>query len=363
MSLEASRSKCRPLATHRYLLAVVAVFASGCTDPPEGFPSAVVVGARGHRLDEVVIADTGFNGSVLAVWQDEVVLAKGYGLADPESRNRNSASTVFDMGSVVKDFTLAAILHLESRGRLSTSDSLETFFPDITADKAVITLDQVMRMQAGFHEYHDETGDFQKMDREEAVRRILAQRLLFEPGTEAAYSNSGYTLLAVVVELVSGRTFQQYVRDSLFVPAGMTTAGFYGDRNAPPERIAVGHNGVTQMGEKNTPPYWPEVTWALAGSGGVYGSVWDLFRWRRAVGHGSILTDSTLEKYGQYRVAMPDPSGNRVRFAAGGNDFGFVFVSVELVDENGLLLFAQNNNPTGEEDPLFVRALLEALRQ
>jgi len=350
------------LGIRSFLPALVFVLAVSCECSPGEQPGAVVVGVRGRNLDQAVSADTGFSGSVLAVWRDELVLAKGYGLADPELAVHNSVRTVFDMGSVVKDFTLVAILLLESRGELSTSDTLAQFFPEIPVDKASITLDQVLRMRAGFDEYHDETGDFEQMDREEALGRIFAQSLLFEPGTDAAYSNSGFTLLAAVVELVSGVTFHDYLRESLFGPAGMTSAGFYGDRNVSANFAAVGHGGQAQMGETNTPPYWPDVTWALEGSGGVYGSVLDLRNWRLAIAEGRILSAEALKKYESYRPARPDSGGNRIRFSAGGNDFGFVFVSVEMVDEEGLLIFAQNNNPTGEENPVFLNALLEGLR-
>ena len=127
-------------------------------------------------------------------------------------------------------------------------------------------------MSAGFHQYHDDSGDFQEISRDEALQRIFAQPLLFEPGTDRAYSNSGYSLLAAIVELVSGESFHDFLRAYLFEPARMTSTGFYGEPRVADELVARGHGALASYGERNAPQYWPEVAWALMGSGGVFGS-------------------------------------------------------------------------------------------
>jgi len=345
---------------HLRLLILTLLFARSAAAQTE----TVVTGDLSQRLDSFVTewAHQGFAGAVLVAKNDEVVLLKGYGMADPARAYPNGPGTVFDMGSIVKDFTLAAILKLEEQDRLRVADPLGTFFPEAPKDKAHITVDQVIRMSAGFHQYHDDSGDFQEMSRDEAMQRILAQPLLFKPGTDRAYSNSGYTLLAAIVELVSGESFHGFLRAHLFEPAGMTSTGFYGERTVPDELVASGHGALASYGERNAPQYWPETTWALMGSGGVFGSLMDLYQWHRALREGRVLAGEALERYWAYRSPPADAEGRRVRIMAGGNDFGFVFVFLHLLDEDGLIIFAQNNNPNGEEDPEFVRGLIRVFR-
>ncbi|MEN8145331.1 MAG: serine hydrolase domain-containing protein [Gemmatimonadota bacterium] len=334
----------------------VAILAAG--RPASAAQETVVSGDLGERVDEFMKqrAESGFSGSVLVARGGELALLKGYGLADTEDSIPNRGNTLFDLGSIAKDFTLAAVLKLEEQGRLDPSDRLYRFFP-ASFTKADITIDQVMRMEAGFQEYHDEFGDFEEMTRREALGRIFEQEPLFEPGTDQAYSNSGFTLLAAMVEVATGEPFQDFVRAEFFAPAGMTTAGFYGESLVPEDRVAVGRDGAATHGERNSPPYWGEVTWALQGSGGMVGSLLDLFRWQQALAECTVLSCAFVEKYAFY-----NPAQDGIRYQAGGNDFGFVFVTIELVAEDGFIAFAQNNNPLGEEDPDLVRGLIECFR-
>ncbi len=334
----------------------VAILCAG--RPGTAAQETVVSGGLGEEVNEFMEnqAAAGFSGSVLVAKGGEIALLKGYGLANVEDSVPNRGNTLFDLGSIAKDFTLAAVLKLEERGRHRPSDRLYRFFP-ASFTKANITIDQVMRMEAGFQEYHDEFGDFEEMNRRQALGKIFAQELLFEPGTDRAYSNSGYTVLAAMVEIATGEPFQDFVRAELFAAAGMETAGFYGESLVSDDRVAVGWGGQATYGDINAPPYWGEVTWALQGSGGMVGSLLDLFRWKQALAACEVLSCPFVEKYRLY-----NPAENGIRYQAGGNDFGFVFVTIELEAEDGFIAFAQNNNPLGEEDPDLVRGLIECFR-
>ncbi len=342
----------------RFLTGAVSVLAAVVVAAPARAQETVVSGDLGEQVNEFMKqqAEAGFSGSVLVARGGELALFKGYGLADAEDSIPNQANTLFDLGSIAKDFTLAAVLRLEEQGRLHPSDRLYRFFPT-SFNKADIRIDQVIRMEAGFQEYHDEFGDFEEMTRREALGRIFAQELLFEPGTDRAYSNSGYTLLAAMVEVATNEPFQDFVRAELFAPAGMETAGFYGESLVSDDQVAVGRDGQATHGDRNAPPYWGEVTWALQGSGGMVGSLLDLFRWKQALAACEVLSCPFVEKYKFY-----NPAENGIRYQAGGNDFGFVFVTIELEAEDGFIAFVQNNNPLGEEDPDLVRGLLECFR-
>jgi len=287
------------------------------------------------KIDSYVrtAVDAGFSGAVLVAKGGKVILQSGYGLADREKNIPVRKETIFDIGSITKRFTKAAILKLEEQGKLKRSDTLNKFFDNVPEDKAGITVKQVLEHTAGFHEYHDTTGDFEEMDREQALKTILNQKLLFKPGDQEAYSNSGYTLLAVIIELSSKQSYQSFLEEYLFKPAGMNRTGFYRDSLWKEDEVAIGYEGKT-IGEKNSPYYWPHMTWALIGGGGMVSSVGELYKWIQALEAGKVLTEKTKEK-------MYDPQGNPMAYA-GGNDFGFSTVIFEYPKEKNYIIIATN---------------------
>lgn len=293
--------------------------------------------------------DNGFAGQVLAVVDGRIVLHEGYGFADADANVPVDTSTVFAIGSVTKAFTRAAILKLADEGRLSLSDPLSRYFDGVPEDKRGITVDQLLRMRAGFHEYHDDTGDHQAMTREEALQRIFDQQLRFEPGSEEAYSNSGYTLLAAIIENVSGRSYAEYVRQELIEPAGMVSSGFHGEDRWPDMQVARGRNGRA-YGD-NAPHHWPFPTWVLTGAGGMVSNADDLLRWIRAVRSGVVLGPQALARF------YPQDEPNRIY--AGGDDFGFVTAVMEIDDADDVIIV---NTNTGYPAMTLAAGVIEALR-
>ena len=288
-----------------------------------------------NKLDNYIrtAVKAGFSGAVLVAKGGEVILHNGYGLADREKNIPMKKDTVFDIGSITKRFTRAATLKLEEQGKLKRSDPLTTFIDDVPGDKAGITIEHLLEHTAGLHEYHDTRGDFEEMDREKAVKTILNQKLLFEPGNREAYSNSGYTLLAVIIELVSGQSYQSFLKEYLFKPAGMNRTGFYRDPLWEEHKVAVGYEGRT-IGKKNSPYYWPHMTWALVGGGGMVSSVGELYKWIQALEANKVLSEKAKEK-------MYDPQGSPMAYA-GGNDFGFSAVVFEYPVEKNYIIVATN---------------------
>jgi hypothetical protein len=169
------------------------------------------------------------------------------------------------------------------------------------------------------------------MTRDEALARIYAQELLFEPGSERAYSNSGYTLLAAIVENVSGTDFQSFVRRELLDPHGLGHIGFHGETRWEDDGVARGRNGLA-YGD-NAPSTWPAPTWALMGAGGMVASAADMERWIRALRGGEVLGPEGL-------AAAYGPDGNALY--AGGDDFGFVTGIVELEHGDDFVVVTTN---------------------
>jgi CubicO group peptidase (beta-lactamase class C family) len=288
-----------------------------------------------HVLDSAVA--TGFTGFALVRRDNKTAFAKGYGWANPAGRVPFTQDTPIEIASITKIFTKAAILRLEQDGRLATSDPAGKYLPSLPADKSVITLQQLLDMRGGFREYHERENDslpsdHQRMSKAEALQRIGGQTLLFAPGSAQRYSNSGYTLLAAVVEAASGMSFERYVHQHLLTPAGMSATGFYGEGKwkAGSASRAAGRPAYLD----NAPERWPAVSWVLEGSGGMISTPRDLTRWIDALHSGKILSAAQLRK--QY--AQPDWA-----FYAGGNSIGFETDVIELDGGADLVILHTNS--------------------
>ncbi len=145
----------------------------------------------------------GFNGAVLVAEKGNKIISKGYGFSNMRSKSKNTISTIFDVGSITKQFTAAAILKLEADGKLSTDDKLTKYFDSIPSDKTTITIHDLLRHQSGL--ISNVGKDFDPITKEEFLDKVFASPLKFEVGSDFAYSNVGYSLLAMIIEKVSER--------------------------------------------------------------------------------------------------------------------------------------------------------------
>lgn len=258
---------------------------------------AIVHGELGHRLDEYLsrITPFGFAGAALLAKDGEIVLNKGYGLANRADKVPNTAQTVFSTGSISKQFTAAAIMKLEMQGKLHTSDPLPKFFPDVPADKANITLHQLLTHTAGIINYSGE--DFVMADKEETVLKILAAPLRFVPGEDYAYSNAGYSLLAAIIEQVAQQPCEHFLQEQLLAPAGLQHTG-YRLPNWSEMDVAHWYNGRSDFGTTLEKPY---PSWNLLGNGGILSTTEELFRW-----HQALLGDEILSQAAKEKMCTPD---------------------------------------------------------
>jgi len=170
-------------------------------------PGAVVKGELGARLDDYMtrLEGFGFSGTLLVAKDGDIVLSKGYGVADKSRGTPMTAETVISIGSITKQFTAAAILKLEMQGKLNVDDPITKYFPIVPPDKAGITLHHLLTHTAGLDEDYGGT-DYEEVSRDEILKRVFSRPLKWEPGKRHLYSNAGYSLLGAIVEIVSGQT-------------------------------------------------------------------------------------------------------------------------------------------------------------
>jgi CubicO group peptidase (beta-lactamase class C family) len=268
--------------------------------PAAGGPAAEI----DHYMQKA--AANGYAGSILVARGATIVLAKGYGLADREKKIPQTAETVFSIGSITKQFTGAAILKLEMAGRLSVADPIGKYFRDVPPDKSGMTLHHLLTHTAGFP---GEIGDdYEPIGREAFVERAMASKLLFKPGERYAYSNVGFSLLGIIVELVSGKGYEDYLRETLFKPAGMNRTGYLRPEFSQGE-LAVGYQNGERWGSAMDRPWMADGPgWNLRANGGILSTVGDMHRWFLALQGETVLTGAAKAKYFAPH-AREDPSG------------------------------------------------------
>jgi CubicO group peptidase (beta-lactamase class C family) len=247
-------------------------------------------------------AGLGFSGAVLLASGDKVLLRNGYGWSDEKRRIPIVPETVFDIGSITKVFTAIAVMQLEQRGQLSTSDPITKYFSNVPPDKTAITIHHLLTHTAGLE--HDdfyaaaapEVRELLK-DREKFIQRILSFPLAFEPGTKRAYSNSGFSFLAAIVEKVSGQSYERYLRENILRPAGMWNTGYL-LRKWNIRLIARGYNdGPTDFGYPWQGQWAGKIIpWDLLGNGGLLSTVYDMHRFVGALRDGQLLNEKTKAK-------------------------------------------------------------------
>ena len=300
------------------------------------------------RLEDA--AEDGFEGAVLVVRDGSVVLHKAYGLANREQHIPLRPDTVFAIGSAPIDFTRAGILLLADEGKLKLDDPITTFFQDVPIDKRNITVNDLMTGGSGLPDFHDLPTDDNKdhswIDREEAVRRIFDQKLLFPPGSGQQHSHSAWVLLAAVIEIASGQSYPDFSRERLFQPAGLVDTGFFGEP-VPQERVAVGY-GLRKSSEPNSPPHWGPTSWLVMGSGGQVSTLSDMLRWEIAVRDGTVLPPEATRRYVRSSGGL----------SSDGDMFGFEFLHSH--DPKSMFLLISNTIDSAEKRDQF-RSLGQSL--
>ena len=236
------------------------------------------------RLDSImhVQEKAGFSGVVRVEGNGRVLLERGYGKSNREKGIAFSPASVVQIGSNTKDFTAVAILQLVEQGRIRLSDSLGKYFNGVPADKRGITIQMLMDHRAGFRA--GVGGDFEPLDRAALIARAMQSELLFPAGTKESYSNTGFSLLAAIIEQVTGKSYDVYVRDGILAPAGLTHTGFllphFAEDLEAHGYLTSGRDIGTMLAHPHAAdgPYWN-----LRGNGGMLSTVGDMHAFYHAL--------------------------------------------------------------------------------
>ncbi len=282
----------------------------------------------------------------------DVMIKEPFGMANEPLGVANSTETIFAIGSRPIDFTTAAILLLDQQGLLSLDDSIEKHINKVPSDKKGITIKHLMSGESGLPNFFDIEGDWdtdlQWISRDEAIRRMMNQTLLFEPGQGNSHSHGAFGLLAAIVELKSGKTYMEYLTENFFGPAEMARTGEYGDKkNFNIKDFAVG-GGPQFVGLPNIPPNWGPTSWLVKGSGGMYSTIDNLLKFYSLVRNGEVF-DANHANY------FNGPSAD-----VDGSMRGFELFSVYNSPQSELFLFLNNPENNNLRRKIF-RALEDLL--
>lgn len=229
--------------------------------------------------------------AVGVVRNGRLVYAKGFGLRDVAAHKPVDAGTQFEIGSVSKQFTAAAILQLKEVKKLALDDALAKYLPSFPHARDV-TLRQLLNQVSGMPDYFDVKGAETIFSSApggiEKVAAYAKGPLHFKPGTQWQYSNTNYYVLGRVIEIVSRRSYQAYVREQLFAPAGMSHSDFVSNESKLSD-FATGYwRGPDQKGRTRPAPPILE-SWA-GGAGAIVSTVGDVAAWDTALARGKIVT-------------------------------------------------------------------------
>ena len=290
---------------------------------------AVAQTAPSAKIDEYLTRLTGFglSGSVLIAQDGKVILEKGYGLADRKRNLPFTKDTVVDIGSNTKDLTKTAILQLAQAGKLKLSDTLPKFFENVPSDKAVITVEQLMEHTAGIGMYSGR--DEERITKDEFLKRVLTAPLIAAPGKEENYSNPGYSMLAAIIEKVSGQSYDQYVQDHILKHAAMTTTGYILPKWRDGQLARNYADGEEQPSTFDLPHLPDGPSWNLRGNGGTLSTVGDMYKFYSALQGESLLNR-------EFKAKLFDV--NSPLMLVGGNGFHFFVFQHEPAQRLVILL-------------------------
>ena len=330
------------------IFSIIVLLLAGAISSASGKDKAPV----SNKIDNILKWEEqfGFNGSVLVVKDGKTILNKGYGFADKRYHFENSPKTAFFIASVSKPITALAVMKLVEEKKIALNDQLTRYFPNVPDNKKDITIEMLLTHTSGMQQ----TYSCDKVtDRTIAIETILSKTpMVGKPGEKYVYSGDGYTLLAALIELVSGRNFERYVTENILTPAGVKKPAFAGqtlllehDLLAAPWALSK-HKTLRDV----------QASWGKKGRSGMILSVEDIYKIDEALEGRKIFKTNivddilspklpnTANNYGYGFNIFNTAQGTKV-YGHGGDDdeLGHNFVYLSFPEEKVKIFIASNS--------------------
>jgi CubicO group peptidase (beta-lactamase class C family) len=247
--------------------------------------------------------------AVLVIRRGETLLRKDYGLANVVRGIPIRPTDVFRIGSITKQFTAIAVLQLVQAGKVRLDDDVRRHLPAFSTSGQGITINQLLSHTSGLHDVSDDVPDKKQRETTQVVALIKDKPLEFAPGSDWAYHNINYRLLGGVVEQVSGKSYSDYMRENIFIPAGMSHTVVGENTTGELSRVS----GYREEGKKFIEVERDDLVGAHA-AGAILSSVEDLWKWEVALASGKLVDRSLLAR-ASTPLRLPD--GRSTRYGCG----------------------------------------------
>jgi CubicO group peptidase (beta-lactamase class C family) len=259
-----------------------------------------------------------FRGSVLVAKDGEIILSKGYGLADLDNNIPNTSQTKFRIASVTKQFTAMGVLILQSQGQLNVTDRICEYIPDCPMDWDEITIHHLLTHTSGIPHIYELAIDALELRPDlnltplQKFELIMDKALFFQPGESYWYSDTGYAILGYVIEYVSGQSYEDFLKEKIFEPLQMRDTGL----DQKEEILAIGYTSWVST----LPVNMTNVDYMFAHAAfGLYSSVEDLFRWEQSLYTEQLVPQELLDM--MFTAHLPIRFGGHI--AEDGMNYGY----------------------------------------
>jgi CubicO group peptidase (beta-lactamase class C family) len=311
------------------------------------------------KIDQYLVSATDaykFNGVALVALRGKIIFHKAYGWKNFSAGTHNDTSTRFPILSITKSFTSIIILKLQEQKKLSLKDPLNKYLPDFPNGNK-ITIEQLLTHTSGIYNYTDDIGEEDSalvnhyVTHQRVVDIFNNKPVSFEPGKGFSYNNSGYYLAGLIIEMVTGISYWQNVRDLIFTPLNMNDSGF--DFNRLPENWrATGYQFLNVSRQK---PYTYLDSTVSYSAGAIYSTTGDMFKWARAIANQEILSSKSW-KMAFTRKASDYGIGFRINSFFGrdyikhsGGYPGFVSEFIYYPKEDVTIILLKNSGNYGQD--------------
>ncbi|MEK6481128.1 serine hydrolase domain-containing protein [Catalinimonas sp. 4WD22] len=237
-------------------------------------------------------------GAVVLIAKDgEIIYRKAFGLANLRKKKPLQTDMIFQLGSMTKQFTSAAVLQLVEQNKVSLDDKIQKYVEYYRKKEYEITIAHLLSQTSGIPEFFDvDESELELLSQEHTPQQLIAyyadKPLLFQPGTQFQYSNSNYPLLGVVIEKASGLSLEEYFDNNLFMPLGMNSTSLWYKDDFKKKRIAEGYRTNEGALEPS-----PEIVGSIVyAAGGIVSTVDDLFLWNEALKDKSLLSEDIVRQ-------------------------------------------------------------------
>ena len=313
-------------AYHRLLLCtVVALFLAPSVAPAQDTAAKIQeVLTLAHKYQQ-------FNGSALVATNGKVIYKGGFGMANMEWNIPNTPDTKFRLGSITKQFTSMVTLQLVEQGKLKLDGKVSDYLPEYRKDVGgKVTIHHLLTHTSGIPSYTSQPGFFENVSRnpykvDEFVKKYASGDLEFEPGSKFSYNNSGYFLLGAIIERITGKPYEQVLKENIFEPLGMKNTG-YDHHDTIMAKRATGYS-KTADGFRNAPYLDMSIPYA---AGSLYSTVEDLFLWDQ-----SLYTDKLLSAQSKELMYKPFLEDYAYGWAVRNASFKQSDQPVQLIEHGG----------------------------